>query len=268
MKAYSSLFRIRFIHSLQYRASVIGSILKGFLYAMMQILAYEALYKANGPECFPMEYSQIVTYVWMSESCIILFKVVFGDGDIYSAISSGTIACDLVRPIGLYGKWFVQSAAGRLSFTMINCFPLLLIGFVMPKQYRPQLPPTALQMVLFLLSSVTAFLVVVAFAMLMYISLFYIIAQRGIRIIVTAVTTFLSGGLIPLAIFPKGVLEVVKYLPFAAMQNMPLQIFCGMINGFEACRGILFQLGWLTILILAGRGAMNHSIRRVIVQGG
>ena len=56
MKKYISVFRIRFINSLQYRAAAFGEILKSFAWAFMEILAYTALYRTAG-NAFPMEFS-------------------------------------------------------------------------------------------------------------------------------------------------------------------------------------------------------------------
>lgn len=266
-KPYFSLFRIRFIHNLQYRMVVLGTIIKGALWVMMEALAYMALYRTN-PGAFPMEFSQLVSYIWVHQSFIVLFKVVFGDGEIYSTIRSGEVAYDLVRPVNLYSRWFCQSAAGRLSFALVNCLPVLLLGLIMPRPFRLTLPHSALQAFLFILSAMLAFGVAVAMAMLMYISLFYLISQRGIRIIVTAVTDFFSGGVIPLPFFPERVLLVVRVLPFAAMQNMPLQIFCGNIVGAEAVKGIAFQMFWLVVLVTMGRAAMSAATKKVVVQGG
>lgn len=265
-KVYFSLFRIRFNHNLQYRMAVLGGIAKGFMWAMMEILAYRALYR-TGFAAFPMEFSQMVSYIWVYQSCNVLFRVVFADGEIYGAIQSGEVAYDLVRPVSLYGKWFCQSAANRLSFALINCLPVLVLGLVMPAPFRLTLPLSVAQFLLFLLSALLAFGVTVAFAMLMYISLFYLISQRGIRIIVTAVTDFFSGGVIPLPFFPERVLRIVGLLPFAAMQNMPLRIFCGNIVGMDALKGIAFQIFWLTALIALGRAAMGQATKKVIIQG-
>jgi ABC-2 type transport system permease protein len=102
----------------------------------------------------------------------------------------------------------------------------------------------------------------------MYISLFYMLSQRGIKIIVTALTTFLSGGVIPLPFFPAPVLAVVELLPFAAMQNMPLLIYSGNIAGVDALKGIAFQLFWLAALFLIGQLTMRRALKKVIVQGG
>lgn len=267
MKMYLSVFRIRFINSLQYRVVTFGAIITRFMWGFMEILAYTMLYR-TASTAFPMEFSQTVSYIWMQQILIVLFSVVFADGEIYTSIGDGSIAYELVRPMDLYGRWFCQSAANRVAFTMINCLPALLVALIMPKPYRMSLPTDLGQLFLFLISLVLALCVVVAFAMLMYISLFYTLSQRGVRIMVTALTTFLSGGVIPLPFFPAPVLAVVKLLPFAAMQNMPLLIYSGNIAGLEAIKGIFFQIFWLAALFFIGQFCMNQALKRVVVQGG
>lgn len=267
MKMYISVFGIRFINSLQYRAAMFGAIITRFAWGFMEVLAYSMLYR-TGSAVFPMEFSQTVSYIWMQQTLIVLFSVVFSDGEIYSAIGSGSIAYELVRPMNLYGRWFCQSAANRVAFTILNCLPVLLVALIIPEPYRMSLPLDAGQFFLFLLSAVLALCVVVAFAMLMYISLFYTLSQRGVKIIVTALTTFLSGGVIPLPFFPAPVLAVARLLPFAAMQNMPLLIYSGNIAGLDAIKGIFFQLFWLAVLFLIGQFTMHRALKKVIVQGG
>ncbi len=267
MKMYLSMFRIRFINSLQYRTVVLGAIITRFAWGFLEILAYLMLYRTSST-AFSMELSQTVSYIWLQQTLIVLFSVVFSDEEITSSIGNGTIAYELVRPVDLYGRWFCQSAANRLAFTILNCLPALLISLMMPKPYRLSLPQSVIQFFLFILSTLLALGVVVAFAMLMYISLFYMMSQRGIKIIVTAFTTFLSGGIIPLPFFPEEVLAVVKLLPFAAMQNMPLLIFSGNIVGVDALKGIAFQIFWLTVLIAIGKHSMSYSLKKVAVQGG
>lgn len=267
VKKYLSVFRIRFINNLQYRAVLFGEMAARFGWGIMEILAFAAFYRAS-PESFPMTFSQTVSYLWMQEILLVLFSVVFQDGEIYASLRDGSIAYELVRPMSLYGRWFSQSAANRISFTLLNCAPAFLLAMAVPAPYRMSLPPDALQFLLFLLSTVLALGVVVAFAMLMYISLFYTISQRGIKIIVSALTSFLSGAVIPLPFFPAPVLAVVERLPFAAMQNMPLRIYSGHIAGAAALQGIAFQVFWLAALMLVGQLAMRSALQKVVVQGG
>lgn len=267
MKAFKSIFLIRIINGLQYRAVTIGEVLMRFFWGLMEILAYAALFRM-GSGGFPMTFTQTVSYVWMQQIVFVLFRVVVGDGEIFTSIAEGSIAYELVRPVSLYGRWFSQSAANRIVLTLLGSLPLLAIVPFMPGDYRMVFPASEGQVLLFLVSCVLALGVVVAFAMLMYISLFYLTTQRGIRIIVTATTHFFSGGMIPLSFFPDSVRRVVVLLPFASMRDVPLQIWCGTLSGADACRGMLLQIFWLEVLVVTGYVWMEQALKRVVVQGG
>ena len=133
MKKYLAIFRIRFIHGVQYRAVVFSLIFTGFLWGLMLVLAYSAFYRAD-PDAFPMTLSQIVSYMWLQQVFLILFSVVFADDEIESAIESGSIAYELVRPADLYTRWFSRACAGRASFTAFR-LPLLVVVFFLPAPY-------------------------------------------------------------------------------------------------------------------------------------
>lgn len=267
MKMYISIFRIRLINGLQYRAAALGEILIRPVWAMMEILAFLAIYRTSNT-ALPLDFSQTVSYIWLQEGIRTLFLVVFQDGEIYSTIEKGSIAYELVRPASLYNRWFCQSASNRLAFTLLNGVPALFLALLFPRPYRLGLPPDTGAFLLFLLSLLLALGVVVAVAMLMYISLFYTLAQRGVRLVVTAFTTFLSGGVIPLAFFPERFSKTVKLLPFASMQDTPLGIYNGSLTGVDAIQGIALQLFWIVVLVGIGHLYMNHALKKVIVQGG
>lgn len=267
MKTYLSLLKIRLINKLQYRAVTLGEIITNFTWVFMEILVYAAVYRTSKFE-LPMEFSQTVSYLWMQQILMLLLSVVYADGEIYGTISGGGIAYELVRPINLYGRWFCQATANRIAAVAVNCIPMLIVALICPQPYRMSLPDNFGQIIAFLISTVLALGVVVAFAMLMFITLFYTLAQRGIKVIVTALTSFLSGGVIPLPFFPEKILSVIKLLPFSAMQNMPLLVFSGKVTGVEVVKGILFQVFWLLVLIFVGKSAMKHALKKVIVQGG
>lgn len=267
MKTYVSLFRIRLINNIQYRAITFGIFLSNLAWLFMELRAYAAIYESADMN-LPMAFSQIVSYVWVKKIVMSLLVVVAMDFEIYSVINDGSIAYELVRPIDLYWKWFCQAASNRVSATLVSAIPVLILVFVFPKEYRMSLPTSIGQFAMFILSVVLALGVVVAFAMLMFISLFYTIAQRGIKIIVTALVSFLSGGVIPLVFFPAKLVLVLKFLPFSAMQSTPLLIYSGNLNGREALNSILLQVVWLGVLIALGKLFMFLSLKKVVVQGG
>ena len=265
MKKYLSVFRIRLINNIQYRMVTFGAVASNIVWVLLELMIYVALYNSAG-HVLPMTFSQIVSYVWIKRIVMNMLAVVAYDGEIYSVINNGAVAYELVRPMDLYGKWYSQAVANRVTSTMITCIPVLLIAIILPEPYRLQFPMSVLQV--FIVSVILALGLVVAFAMIMFITLFYTIAQRGIKIIVTAVSSFLSGGLIPITFFPEKVFVIVKYLPFSSMQSTPLLIYSGNITDIEILKGIAMQILWMLILIAIGKVLMNHSIKHVVVQGG
>jgi len=261
------MFRLRFIYTLQYRAAAAAGLATQFAFGYMFILAFAAFYRAD-PAAFPMEFSQTVSYIWVQQAFLALFMTWFWENDIAAAITEGTIAYELVRPADLYSRWFTQAAANRLARAALRCSPILIIAFVMPEPYRMSLPPDAWQFALFIISTALALGVVVAFSMLIYISMFFTLSQVGLRNLIAVFTDFMAGAIVPLPFFPAPVRAVAELLPFAAMQNMPLRIYGGNITGGDAYAGIALQLFWLVALIVIGRVWMNRALNKVVVQGG
>ena len=217
---------------------------------------YVALYNSAG-NVLPMTFSQIVSYIWVKRIVMNMLAVVAYDGEIYSVINNGAVAYELVRPMDLYGKWYSQAVANRVTSTLITCIPVLLIAIILPEPFGLHFPMSIIQVFAFFISVFLALGLVVAFAMILF-----------IKIIVTAVSSFLSGGMIPLTFFPEKVLAILKYLPFSSMQSTPLLIYSGNITGTEILKGIAMQIIWMIILIAIGKVLMNHSIKHVVVQGG
>lgn len=267
MRAYGAIFRIRFINGLQYRAAALAGMATQYAWGFMEILAFTAFYRAN-PAAFPMSISQTVTYIWMQQAFLAMFFTWFFDGDIFAAITSGSIAYELARPVDLYSRWFTQNVANRLSRAVLRCFPILIVAFLLPEPLRMTLPANGLQFALFLCSAALALGVVVSFNMLVYISTFYTLNSMGVRITASVLADFMAGAIVPLPFFPPAFLKVAELLPFAAMQNMPLRIYIGDIAGLDALRGMSLQAFWLLALALAGRLYIKRALKKVIVQGG
>lgn len=267
MKKYFALFRIRFINSLQYRAAALAGLTTQFAWGFMELSAFSAFYRTN-PAAFPMEFSQTVSYIWMQQAFLALFMMWFWEYDIAASIIEGSIAYEMVRPLDLYNRWFCQIAANRLARAALRCSPILVVAFLVSEPYRMTLPPDAAQLFLFLISAFLALCVVVAFSMLMYISLFYTLSPTGVRLFVAVISDFLAGATVPLPFFPEPFRTVAEWLPFAAMQNMPLRIYSGNIAGNDALAGIALQVFWLVVLFLVGRLMMSRALKKVIVQGG
>lgn len=214
-----------------------------------------------------MTFSQTVSYIWIQQAFLRMYNVVDGDDEIEAAINDGSIAYELTRPMNLYGNWFTRCMANRLSPTLLNCLPVLILAMVIPEPWRLHFPGL-MTTVLFLISTVLALGVVGTIAMLMHITMFYTTSQRGTKIIGRAVTSFFAGGLIPLPYFPEAFQRFVNLLPFAATQSTPLLIYSGSLTGQDAVFAMGLQVLWLAVLGTFGYYVMDRTLKRVVVQGG
>lgn len=267
LKPYMALFRIRFTNSLQYRAAAIAGVATQFAWGFMYILGFAAFYSGN-PDAFPMTFQQTVSYIWMQQAFIAAFFIWMYDNSIFEAIESGHISYEMVRPMNLYGRWFTQTTANRLSRTALRCAPILIIAFALPEPLSIVMPNELARVGLFFISMLLSMGVVVSFSMLIYISAFHTVNSMGTRILLGVAGDFLAGGVIPIPFFPDNLRTIVELSPFGAMQNMPLLIFSGHLTGEALVRGMLLQVFWLVTLVAMGQVFINRALKRVVVQGG
>ena len=267
IKPYIALFRVRMLNSIQYRLAAVSGIATQFAWGFMLIISFKAFYASN-PENFPMTIGQTVTFMWIQQAFLAAFMLWRIDNSIFESIEKGNIAYDLVRPMDLYSRWFTTSTAIRVSDTSLRCIPILAIGFLLPTAFRIVMPGSLLQFLAFGISLVLALGVVVSFTMLVYISAFYTIDSQGLRTMVAILGDFLSGAVIPILFFPDRFRTIAMLLPFGSMQNMPILIFAGVLEGTQILQGIALQLFWVIALVTTGRLLMNRAVKRVITQGG
>ena len=110
--------------------------------------------------------------------------------------------------------------------------------------------------------------ITVAFSLIVYFSCFFTVSSDGLRAVLSPVSDFLSGGLIPLPFMPKTLAAVIRYSPFGAMLNAPLRIFSGDISGAAMWETLFLQVFWTAVLVLAGVLLQKKGMSRLTVQGG
>ena len=267
LRPYFSFFRIRFIAGMQYRVAALAGVATQFVWGAMELLAYRAFYAAD-PIAFPMQFTQLSSYIWLEQAFLTMYMFWFLDAEIFASIRSGDVAYSLSRPLDIYRMWFVKNLATRLAKACLRCLPVLVIASLLPAPYGLTLPVSAGAFLLFLVTMALALILVVACCMLVYIATFYTLDPLGIRIVATSMSEFLSGGIVPIPFMPDGLRKIVELTPFASMQNLPFRIYSGSIAGEELVRGMAIQLFWVVALIALGRFGMKRALRRVVVQGG
>src|SRR5262245_24425227 len=183
--------------------------------------------------------------------------------DIDIAFWQGSIVGRMLQPLGMFGQ-FAAEMSGKWLFELCAFgLPLLLIA---PLLGVNPLPADAAALGLFFISLVLGISVGLAlefvFGALLVILALPLWAVRQIR---AAITTLLSGALLPLALLPAGVGAAFAWLPFASMASAPLQLYIG--TG-DAPRLLALQVGWSLLLWPLAGWLWRVSRERMVSYGG
>jgi len=267
MKAYLSFFRMRLVNSLQYRTAAWAGIFTQFFWGFMEVQLYSAFY-ADHAASFPMEFSHLVSYIWLRQSFLALLNTWTFENEIFEMILNGNVAYELCRPVNLYGMWYARTMAVRISRAALRFLPILIVAALLPDPWGMHLPASPAAFVCFLTSMALGLCVIVAYTMIVYSTCFFTISSEGIRAILVPVTDLLAGGVIPLPFMPDWLSKIVHYSPFGSVLNAPLRIYSGDIAGAAAVESILLQVFWLIALVIIGILMQRRGMRRICVQGG
>ncbi len=267
MNAYVSIWRLRFINGMQYRAAAAAGIATQLFFGFIFIMIFAAFYRFSDSAA-PMSLHEVVTYVWLQQIFLSFIMLWFRDNEIFALITGGGIAYELCRPAELYPFWYSKLLAQRVSSAVLRCFPILAVVFVLPEPYRMGIPPSFGALLLFIASLLLGLLVIVAISMLIYISVFWTMSPTGSLLMVSVAGEFLAGAVVPVPLMPEWMQRITYALPFRWTTDFPFRVYSGHIPQHEALWGILIQLLWLAALIVIGRLLMKRALRNVVVQGG
>ncbi len=267
MRKYLAFFKLRFSVGLQYRAAAFAGVITQFAWGFMEILTFRAFYRTN-PAAFPMDFRALSAYIWMQQAFLSLFMAWMMENEIFDAITGGNIAYELCRPIDIYNMWFARSSANRFSKALLRCLPLLVVAVFLPAPYGLMPPVNFPVFFLFLLSLVLGTLVCVAFCMLIYMTCFFTISPMGVRILAISVVDFFSGAIIPIPFFPEKLKVIMELQPLASVQNVPLRIYSGDLNGQAMYQAVALQLFWFMVLTSIGKLLNALAMKKITIQGG
>ena len=203
-----------------------------------------------------------VTFCFLTQAFIAPMQLFGGGLTIPERIRSGDIALDLVRPASLQ-LWTLSEDIGRACYLfLVRGIPPMLLGAVLFGITTPDGPGQWAAVALGL-----AIAVVLSFAWryLLALSGCWLLDDRGVQVLSLVLMTFFSGMMVPLHLFPGAFGDVVAALPWAAMVQVPADLYLGKADAVQA---LTFQAFWAIVLL--GLGALGtRAIRhKVVIQGG
>lgn len=229
-----------------------------YLLRMVWMSVYDGRDAVDG---IPARMLVVYLTVVMLQEFLIQPVIVF---EIDQRIMRGTVATDIVRPIG-----FMWQMLGLELGGLIGRAPVLLLAIPVSMVVGSlRLPPTPEATIGYLVSLVLAYLISVLVWMLVGLGGFWMTSIHGLRFLLGTVEGFLAGALVPLWFLPDGLRLALGLLPFQGMVFLPISIFIGQTEGWEILSALAVQLFWVVALGALAAVVWRRARWKLVVQGG
>jgi ABC-2 type transport system permease protein len=263
VRLYWEIARSGYRRYAAYRGATYAGVFTNTVFGFMRAYVLIALFRSH-PHVGGYTVADVLTYTWLTQASLAAVFI-WGWFEIALRIRSGDVASDLQRPVDFQAYWLTQDLGRALYHTIYRGIPPFLIGALVFRLFLPLDPATYL---LYAVSMVLAVCISFSFRFMTNILAFWLLDYRGVMTVAASFWTFLSGFVVPLAIFPPAWRAVAEALPFAGMIQTPIDIFLEKYQGLALLAVLGRQLLWALALLALGRWLMALAMRKLVVQGG
>ncbi|MBR5417235.1 MAG: hypothetical protein IK109_04270 [Clostridiales bacterium] len=267
MKRHLALTRAGVMESLQYRLGTAVTLFANLIYLVLVYFLWKAIYASAGTEVVNgMTFTDTMIYLILA-TALFNFLEMFVVWDMSRSIQSGKIILDLLKPMRFREYTFWSYSGSHVVLFALTFVPTFIVVLIVTNGAIPM----GINLLWFAVATVLALIVNFSMEMIVATICLYTESTWGINIVKETIVLLLSGASIPLAFFPKALRQVVDYLPFRAVYDIPLTILLEK-NDTNTIEGLLpmfgLQLAWALILTLAGTLFWNYSVKKITVNGG
>jgi ABC-2 type transport system permease protein len=263
VRAYYAIFSARFRTLLQYRAAAFAGFGTQLFWGLIRVMILTAFYRSSTAEQ-PMSLEQTVTYIWLGQAFFAMLPFNVGP-DIRQLVREGTVAYDLLRPIDLYGFWYMRALALRTAPPLLRSIPIFILAGLF---FGMQPPDSFASGVAWVFAMAGAIILGVAMSTLINISVLWTISGEGISRLITALFFIFGGMIVPLMLFPDWAQKILLLLPFSGIIDTPFRIYMGIIPPEGIAWVLAHQLLWSLVFVLTGRYMVSRATRILTIQGG
>ena len=267
LRKYIALLRAGIMESLHFRLGTAVTLFANLIYLVLVYFLWKAVYDSAGVAVVNgMTFTDTMIYLILA-TALFNFLEMFIVWDMSRSIQSGGIILDLLKPMQYRTYKFWSYSGSHVSQFVLAFIPTFIVVMIVTKGAIP----VGLNLVRFIVSVIFALVINFSIEMLVATLCLYTESTWGINIVKETIVLVLSGASIPLAFFPESIRNIISWLPFRAIYDIPLQVLLNK-GGSDTLEGLAkmwgMQLGWCVILGLAGILFWNHAVKKITVNGG
>jgi ABC-2 type transport system permease protein len=264
MRLYWEVARTTARRMATYRGATLAGIVTNTVFGFILSYVLLAVYRER-PSIDGFDAVDAVTFTFVTQGMLMVVGVFGSDLELARRVETGEVALDLSRPYD-YQAWWASVAYGKAWFyAWARGIPPFLLGSLV---LQLRLPAEVWVWPAFALSVALAVGVAFAWGFLLQLSAFWIVDVRGPNQIGWFTAQFFAGTFVPVFLFPDGLEQLARALPFASMIQLPVEVFLSKHAGSALAEVYAVQIVWLVVLVALGRLVLAQAVRRVVVHGG
>ncbi|MEM9135033.1 MAG: ABC-2 family transporter protein [Actinomycetota bacterium] len=247
-----------------YRMATAAGVFVNTVFGYLKAYVLIAVAVANGGSVAGWTLQEVATFAFVGQGFLAAIGA-FGDPELADRVRSGQVVVDLYRPVDLQ-LWWLAGWYGKVVYQVLfrGIPPVVLGALAIDLRW----PDPWWHWAAFAVALVAATTIGFALRFCTNLVTFWLLDNRGVDQLITLSLAFFSGLLLPLALFPPAVETVARALPFAALVQLPVEIYLGRHGPAGVAWILLQQVMWLVALLLAGRVLLTAATRKVVIQGG
>jgi ABC-2 type transport system permease protein len=179
-------------------------------------------------------------------------------------IREGRLSAQLLRPLFP----IVEDLGFFLGWKPVVVLLWLPIAAFLALVFRPELNPSLLQVGVFAVSLLGAYLIRSLNQSSLGMVTFWTTRVGPIFQLYIAAELLLSGRLVPLSLMPVWVQQLANLLPFRWTFGFPIEALVGHLSDQQLFTGLLFQLFWVVFGAILIRTVWHFAIRRYSAVSG
>jgi len=232
---------------------------------VLNIFLYRSIYAHSGRELIAGYARDQMIWYFAATSFIWYWIWNFTDRSMSQRVLSGDLSVDLIRPLSVFSLELSRAVSLRVSGVIFEFIPSLIIYSLILN--RPFMGPDTIFR--FCLSAALAFLLFFAINFLIGLAANWLQNNAALSAFKYIVVGGLGGSFIPLELYPRGMTEVLRVLPFSSLFYWPIKSFLGQGGTwpeFWARTGLTGL--WIALAMGAGALFWRRAVRRFNGAGG
>jgi ABC-2 type transport system permease protein len=255
LKTYPTLLKAYYARAIEYRGQIIIWILSSIL-PLIMMMVWLTVSAQQGGSIGGYDAAGFISYYLM----VVLFRRLTGVWIIWDMdhdIREGALSAQLLKPLNPVHHYFTRVLASKPLQVILVLPPIIVASLLLGAKY--DLSP--LSLLLTLIAAFGGLLIEFFVQLLIGITAFWITQAIAIAEVWFWARSFLSGWIIPLAVFPAALLGPLTYLPFRYVLSFPIEIILGRLPFDQIALGFGIEAIWIAVFLVVFRLMWRRGLK-------